>query len=125
MKALLDMPVSAALLDVLTAYGHEGVHATELGLERATDRALLSTALSQQRVVITADLDFPQLLALSEADGLGVILFRGGNYSDHEMCRLLERVLQTVTESVLEHSICVVDKKRIRVAPLPLERRDR
>jgi hypothetical protein len=35
-------------------------------------------------------LDFPQLLALSSAAGPGLILFRGGNYSDAEMCELLD-----------------------------------
>lgn len=119
------MPVSSGLLGVLSAYGHEGVHAADLGLAQATDRLLLSTALHEQAGIITADLDLPQLLAMSEADGPAGILSRGGSYSDMEMCELLERVLQTVPESVLGHPICVVDKKRVRVAPLPLGRRER
>ena len=65
MKALLDMPVSPALLDVLDAYGHQGVHAHQIGMDRATDRELLALARRENRVVITADLDFPRLLALS------------------------------------------------------------
>ena len=114
------MPVSAMLLDVLRDYGHEGVHAHQLGKDRATDRELLAIARREERVVITADLDFPQLLALSAAEGPGIILFRGGNYTNLEMCDLLERVLQQVPPKTLERSICVVDKQRIRVAPLPL-----
>jgi predicted nuclease of predicted toxin-antitoxin system len=42
----------------------------------------LALARREQRVVITADLDFPRMLALSAAEGPGLILFRGGNYSD-------------------------------------------
>ena len=64
-RFLLDMPVSALLLDVLHEHGHEGVHAHQIGKDRATDRELLEIARREQRVVITADLDFPQLLALS------------------------------------------------------------
>ena len=86
MKVLLDMPVSSLLLDVLHAYGHRGVHAHQIGQSRATDRELLEMARREGRVVITADLDFPRLLALSSAEGPGLILFRGGNYSDVEMC---------------------------------------
>jgi predicted nuclease of predicted toxin-antitoxin system len=84
MKALLDMPVSSALLEVLRAFGHEGVHAHQIGQDRATDRALLELARREERIIITADLDFPRLLALSAAKGPGLILFRGGNYSDAE-----------------------------------------
>jgi predicted nuclease of predicted toxin-antitoxin system len=120
MRVLLDMPVSATLLDALKAHGHDGVHAYQIGKGRASDTELLATARSEGRVIVTADLDFPQLLALSRSDGPGIILFRGGNYSDREMCDLLERVLNEIAPEVLETSICVVDRKRIRVARLPL-----
>jgi predicted nuclease of predicted toxin-antitoxin system len=122
MKFLLDMPVSAALLDVLKEYEHEGVHAHQIGKDRATDTELLKIARQEDRTVITADLDFPRLLALSSAEGPGLILFRGGNYSDAEMCDLLERVLKEVPPEVLGVSICVVDKKRVRITRLPLKR---
>jgi predicted nuclease of predicted toxin-antitoxin system len=36
MKALLDMPVSASLVNVLQAHGHEGIHAHDMGLDRAS-----------------------------------------------------------------------------------------
>ncbi len=121
MRFLLDMPVSAALLRVLAARGHEGVHAHQIGKDRAPDTELLEIARSQGRVVITADLDFPRLLALSMAEGPGIVLFRGGNYSDTEMCLLLEEVLDRVPVDLLRSSICVVDRKRVRVTRLPLE----
>jgi predicted nuclease of predicted toxin-antitoxin system len=122
MKFLLDMPVSLMLLQVLEKFGHEGVHAYQIGKDRAADNELLEIAHAENRVVITADLDFPRLLALSSAIGPGLILFRGGNYSDAEMCQLLERVLTQVRTEDLESSVCVVDKKRIRLTQLPLTR---
>jgi predicted nuclease of predicted toxin-antitoxin system len=120
MKFLLDMPVSTLLLDILKDYGHEGIHTHQIGKDRATDRELLEIARRESRVVITADLDFSRLLALSSAQGPGLILFRGGNYSDTEMCDLLERVLKEVAAETLVNSVCVVDKKRIRITRLPL-----
>ena len=123
MKFLLDMPVSVLLLDVLQAQGHEGVHACQIGRDRTPDDELLGIARREGRVVITADLDFPRLMALSLAEGPGLILFRGGNYSDREMCDLLVRVLHKVPAESLEKSVCVVDRKRIRVTRLPFKRR--
>jgi predicted nuclease of predicted toxin-antitoxin system len=122
MKFLLDMPVSASLLEVLTRCGYSGVHAGQIGLAQASDTALLALARDEDRVVITADLDFPRLLALSAAAGPGLILFRGGNYSDAEMRNLLSRVLDHVEYGTLCCSICVVDHKRIRITRLPLTR---
>ena len=120
MKFLLDMPVSMALLEVLETFNHQGVHAHQIGKSCASDDELLEIARREDRVIITADLDFPRLLALSSAAGPGLILFRGGNYSDIEMCQLLERVLNKVSVDALSKSICVVDKKRIRVTKLPI-----
>lgn len=57
---------------------------------------LLDMPVSPLPFHITADLDFPRLLALSLAEGPGLVLFRGGNYSDSELCDLLERLLKTV-----------------------------
>lgn len=73
MKALLDMPVSPMLQGVLEKFGHKSVHASEIGRDKATDTALLELARIESRVVITADLDFPRLLALSLAASPGVI----------------------------------------------------
>jgi predicted nuclease of predicted toxin-antitoxin system len=117
------MPISPLLLDVLHAHGHEGVHAHQIGRDRAPDSELLNIARQEDRIIITADLDFPKLLAFSLSEGPGIILFRGGNYSDAEMRGLLEKVLEKVPAEVMENSICVVDKKRIRITRLPLTTR--
>jgi len=122
MKFLLDMPVSPALLAVLEANGHEGAHAYQIGKSRASDVELLQLARQDGRIVVTADLDFPRLLALSCADGPGLILFRGGDYSDQEMCDLLQRALDRVSPEVLAKAVCVVDRARIRVTRLPIDR---
>jgi hypothetical protein len=50
MKFLLDMPVSPTLIDTLRAYGHEGVHAHQIGQAQAPDIDLL-LLLSQFQLV--------------------------------------------------------------------------
>jgi predicted nuclease of predicted toxin-antitoxin system len=48
------------------------VHAHEIGLARATDTELLDVARREERVLITADLDYPRLLALHQASRPGI-----------------------------------------------------
>lgn len=122
MKFLIDMPVSPELVPWLKEQGHEAVHAQAVGLGTAPDSAIMSRAISEGRIVITADLDFGNLLAKSGGAAPGIILFRGGNYSEKEMRELVERVLEKVKPVVLEHAIAVVDKRRIRITRLPLKR---
>jgi predicted nuclease of predicted toxin-antitoxin system len=86
----------------------------------AVDAEILDAARRERRVVITADLDYPRLLALEGAEGPGVILLRGGSYSDREMLELLDRVMTTVPETDIECSIIVVDRRQIRRRRLPI-----
>ena len=120
MKFLVDMPVTPRAVDHLETAGHEAVHAAAIGLFSASDARILEVARAEQRVVVTADLDYPRLLAIHSAESPGVILFRGGSYSDEEMLALLARILVRAGELDFEHSITVVDQHRIRHRRLPI-----
>jgi len=120
MKFLLDMPLSPHIAAWLNDRGHDAVHASTIGLGRASDRELLERAVSEGRIVITADTDFPQLMALSRATLPGIILFRGGNYTSKEIQELLKQGLEAAPEDLFARSICTIDRKRIRHRPLPL-----
>lgn len=122
MKFLIDMPLSPALATWLGQQGHDAVHAQQIGLSRSADSVILERAKGEQRVVVTADLDFPRLLALAEAEGPGLILFRGGNYGEEEALDRLRIALERVPERELPHAIVVIEKHRIRKRRLPLDR---
>lgn len=114
------MPVTPQAVGHLQANGHDAVHASRIGLGDRPDSEILERARTEGRIVVTADLDYPRLLALFKADGPGLILFRGGSYSDVEMLSLLDRVIAQADSLNLEHSIAVVDQHRIRRRTLPL-----
>jgi predicted nuclease of predicted toxin-antitoxin system len=86
--------VTPRAVEHLQAAGHDAVHASAIQLSKASDSVLIEAARRDGRIVITADLDYPRLLALNKADRPGVILFRGGSYSDDQMLALLDRVLK-------------------------------
>lgn len=64
MKLLLDANLSPALVEQLGRAGHTAVHVADLDMLAATDDAILDRASSDGFVLITADSDFPMLLAL-------------------------------------------------------------
>src|SRR5260370_5957806 len=104
----------------LQSQGHYAVHASELAMNRATVTQILSTALDGGRIVISADLDFPRILALAGAVGPGLILLRGGNYSEAESLECVRRVLMSVAAEDLPKCIVVVDHKSVRRRWLPI-----
>ncbi len=121
MKFLVDMPVTPRAVAQLCARGHDAVHASAVGLGDKSDSEVLGRATAEQRIVITADLDYPRLLALLKTDRPGVILFRGGSYSDDEMLGLIDRVLAQCDPVDLERSITVADRHRVRRRSLPFD----
>lgn len=121
MKFLIDMPLSPELAVWLAEQGHDTVHALDIGLARASDAVILEHAQDQQRVIVTADLDYPRLLALAQVEGPGLILFRGGNYSEQETVERLRRAFEMIPSEELSHSIVVIEKGRIRRRRLPID----
>ena len=104
----------------LRSLGHDAVHADELSLNRAADEVILATAIAQERVIITADLDFPRLLSRLASCGPGLILLHGGNYSESESVECVRRVLFAVRHDELPRSVVVVDREKIRRRWLPI-----
>jgi predicted nuclease of predicted toxin-antitoxin system len=120
MKFLVDMPLSPAVAAWLAERGYDALHASEAGLSDASDADVLSRAREEARVVVTADLDYPRLLAMTGSKGPGLILFRGGDYSERESLERLGRVLGTIPNSELSTCIIVIERDRIRRRRLPV-----
>ena len=121
MKFLVDMPLSPAVARWLEQKGHDAVHAYNIGLSCASDDEVIDKARREGRVVVTADLDFPRLLALSGAKRPGLILFRGGDHSEKQIVELMGKVMAAIPDHEFSSSIIVVDKKRIRRRHLPID----
>jgi predicted nuclease of predicted toxin-antitoxin system len=70
--------------------------------------------------VITADLDYPRLLALTGAEGPSLILFRGGDWSEPDVTARMQQILHVMAEAEIARSIVVVDRARVRRRRLPI-----
>ena len=120
MKFLVDMPLSPHLAVWLRERGHDAVHAVELELNRASDIDIIARAKQEQRTILTADLDYPRLLALARMTEPSLIMFRDGDWSDADVITRLREVLQALTEADVAQSIIVVDRERVRRRRLPI-----
>lgn len=120
MKFLIDMPLSPELASWLNQRGHDARHVSAIGMASSSDETILEHASLEKCVIITADLDYPRLLALEQTDGPGLILFRNGDYSERESLERLKTALDAIPEEELPHSIIVIEKSRIRQRRLPV-----
>jgi predicted nuclease of predicted toxin-antitoxin system len=119
-KFLVDMPLSPSLAAWLRDQGHDALHAAELGLNRAPDADIIARAKREGRTIVTADLDYPRLLALAQAADPSLILFRDGDWSEADIITRLGDILRALTTADIAQSIIVVDRDRVRRRRLPI-----
>ncbi|WP_314961882.1 DUF5615 family PIN-like protein [Bradyrhizobium cosmicum] len=120
MKFLIDMPLSPVLSHWLTEMGHDSVHASMIGLHGASDAEIIDRARQEARTVVTADLDYPRLLATAGSDSPSLILFRGGDWTEVAVRTRLADVLSALTEDDIQGSIITIDRDRVRRRRLPI-----
>ncbi len=120
MKFLADMGISIGSIRYLRQAGHDVVHLREQGLQRLSDPEILEKARNEGRTVLTHDLDFAQLLALSNAISPSVIIFRLADMRPDSVNRHLEQVLQQAQPDLAQGAIVSVRENQIRVRSLPI-----
>jgi predicted nuclease of predicted toxin-antitoxin system len=76
MKFLADMGISPGAVSHLRQQGYDAVHLIEQDLGRLPDDAILEKARVEARIVLTHDLDFADLMAVSRAELPSVVIFR-------------------------------------------------
>lgn len=120
MKFLIDMPLPPAIAAWLVNQGHDAVHASDLGLHRAPDSDIVARAKQEARTIITADLDYPRLLAVARSLEPSLILFRNGDWTETAVRNRLASILSSLTAEDIAQSIIVVDRDRVRRRRLPI-----
>ena len=121
MRLLLDANLSPALVAPLTRAGHDVQHVDQIGLVSADDQAILDHAAADGRVIITADSDFPMLLALRRATMPSVVLLRHVTHLPPDAHRaLLQANLPLVRQDLEAGAVVSLSPTRMAVRDLPL-----
>ncbi|WP_413467385.1 DUF5615 family PIN-like protein [Pleurocapsa sp. FMAR1] len=120
MKFFADMGISPRTAAKLRKQGYDAIHLIEEGLEKLEDREILLKAEKEKRIVLTVDLDFGYLLAVSGAKLPSVVLFRLGNESREVIEEYLDDVLFQCSRELENGAIISVKDDGFRVRLLPI-----
>lgn len=120
MKLLLDLNLSPDWVPVLCAAGWQASHWSAVGSLRAPDSLILSWARRHHHLLITRDLDYPQLVFQTAASGPSVILLRMRDEFDPAGRSAVVRAIGHAGEVLKSGAILVVSGQRARLRPLSL-----
>ena len=120
MRFLADAGISPRTVEFLRQRGHDAVHVRELAMQRAADRRLTEKARADERIVLTFDLDFGEILALGVVDRPSVVIFRLEDERAVSVNRRLEAVLSEQSKALEHAALILVEDARYRVRLLPI-----
>ena len=123
MRFLADMGISQEVVIWLREQGHEATHLRDEGLQRLKNGVIFIKAIHETRIILTWDLDFTEIVALSGRTQVSAVVFRLINTRSVHVIERLKRVLLESAQDLEEGAIISVEEGRHRVRLLPLGRK--
>jgi predicted nuclease of predicted toxin-antitoxin system len=122
-RLLIDANLSPRVAATLRNAGHEAVHVADIGMLGASDDAILAHAAAAGQVIVSADTDFGELLAVAGAVRPSVVLLRSADHlTPDQQAVLLVTNLPAVTADLDAGAVVSIARGRLRVRPLPVHR---
>jgi predicted nuclease of predicted toxin-antitoxin system len=120
MNFLADMGVSMSTVFALRRLSHDVVHLRDQGLMRMEDPDIVKKAQQERRIVLTFDLDFGEIMALSGSASPSVILFRVRNQTPRVVTPRLLQVIQKCEAQLAAGAFVTVEDSGYRLRHLPI-----
>lgn len=121
LRFLADMNISPKTVRLLREQGWDILRVSEVLPASAKDLEVLAFARQERRVVITQDLDFSVLLALSGCSHPSLVTLRLPFPEPETVIRRLLEVIPQVESFLLRGCAVTVEESAIRIRRLPIE----
>lgn len=100
MRFLVDMCLDVRVAAWLRGQGHDAMHLRERGLQRLANGEIFNKTAAENRTVLTLDLDFGEIAALTGGTKASVIVFRLRNPGFKQVIDRISKVLNESAAAV-------------------------
>jgi len=119
-RLLADLNIAPGTVSFLRSLGHDVQRVGDVLAPSATDHEIVEYARRDSRSVVTQDLDFSAIVALSGQAAPSVISLRLASSRIERVNALLAAVLPKIEPDVAAGAIVTVDEHRVRSRGLPI-----
>ena len=120
MRLLADLNIAPRTVSFLRSLGHDVQRASDVLPPSATDDVIVDYARRDRRSIVTQDLDFSAIVALSGQAAPSVVSLRLASSRIEKVNALLATLLPKIEADVAAGAIVSVDEHRVRCRSLPI-----
>jgi predicted nuclease of predicted toxin-antitoxin system len=102
--------------------GYTVIHVSEIGLTNTPDEIIVEYAAQHNLVIVTFDLDFSRIMALSNKHLPSVITFWIDCINELYLENIIRLNFTQLISTLLEGAVITIDDNRIRIKELPIRR---
>ncbi len=118
MKFVIDMNLSTDWAAYLQQLGHDAVHWSSVGPKDALDPDIAEWARTEDRTILTSDLDFGTLLVSTGAAKPSVIQLRTDITLSAHVGPLVAQAIARIEDELAAGALVTVETGRLRLRPL-------
>lgn len=122
MKLLVDMNLSPKWARFLAAAGFDSCHWSALGAATAPDSVIMRYARDNDFVVLTSDLDFGTILAVTHGDKPSVVQIRSDDLACESIGKQVVDALHQLADELQSGALVTIEPQRTRMRILPLQK---
>ncbi|MGZ3753948.1 MAG: DUF5615 family PIN-like protein [Mucilaginibacter sp.] len=120
LRFLLDMGIAQSVALWLRSMGHDATHLNDEDLYKLPDKLIIEKAIIENRIILTLDMDFGQLMALDKSKQTSVIQFRTSEFTSINIKNKLDLFFAQFKDQLDDAFIITIEDNRIRYRKLPL-----
>ncbi len=120
MRLLADLNVAPRTVEFLRALGHDAVRVDALLPGTSSDAEIVDVALREGRTILTQDLDFSALVALSGRSGPSIVSLRLSSSRVERVNERLRELLPLLAPEIESGAIESIEDDGVRVRSLPI-----
>ena len=121
---LADIPISPITIEALKKAGYKCIRVSDVMASTASDQEIIEFAKKEEMVIITQDLDFSSLIALSGSTRPSVIQLRLENAAPAKISSRLLEILPEVQKALMDGAIISADERIVRTRHLPIDQEE-
>jgi predicted nuclease of predicted toxin-antitoxin system len=111
----LDENLSPSLAEMFAAAGHEAHSVAQQSLGGQPDARVIEVCSGEQRVFVTLDLDFSNILAYPPAEFAGIVVLRLADQAHVAVQAAIRRLLDLLDKESVAGCLWIVEDHRIRI----------